>query len=93
MYLQYGLTLKLVPSYRGCSKSLFSPTWLSCKKGIFVTLKHNKLQDSIGEMLQKVTNDAKIEPILQPLTEKGVSIDGNVSMKTGADISARAFSL
>ena len=56
-----------------------------------MTLKHNELQDSIGEMLQKVTNDAKIEPILQPLTEKGISVGGNVSMKTVTTISTRTF--
>ena len=37
-------------------------------KGRFVTLRHNELRDNIGEMLQEVTNDVRIEPILEPLT-------------------------
>ena len=33
-----------------------------------MTLRHNKLRDDIGEMLHEVTNDVRIEPILQTLT-------------------------
>ena len=34
----------------------------------FITLGHNELRDNIGEVLQKVKNYVKIEPILQPVT-------------------------
>ena len=42
-------------------------------------------------MLQEVTNDLGIEPILQPLTGEKQSIGGNISMEEGADISVRRF--
>ena len=42
-------------------------------------------------MLQEVTNDLGIEPILQPLTGEEQSIGGNISMEEGPDISARRF--
>ena len=39
-----------------------------------MTLEHNELRDNIGEMLQGVTNDVRIEPILQPLIGEEQSI-------------------
>ena len=62
-----------------------------CKKRRFVTLRHNELRGNIGETLQEVTNDDKIEPILQTLTREGKSIVGSVSVEARADVSARGF--
>ena len=38
---------------------------LSCKKGGFVTLRHNELKDNIAEMQEEATSDVKVEPVLQ----------------------------
>ena len=86
--LQYGLSLKRLPSH-WLFKSFQHA--LSCKKAGFVTLRHNELRDHIAEMLQKVTNDVRIEPILQPLTGEEQSIGGNLSVKARANISAKGF--
>ena len=56
-----------------------------------MTLRHNELRNNIGEMLQEVTNDIRIEPTLQLLTGEEQSIDGNVSVEERADFSARGF--
>ena len=56
-----------------------------------MTLKHNDLRDNIGEILQEVTNNVRIEPILQPITGEEQSIGGKVSVDARADISARGF--
>ena len=56
-----------------------------------MTLRHNGLRDNIDEMLQEVTNNITIEPILQPLTGEEQSIGGNVSVQAQADTSARGF--
>ena len=42
-------------------------------------------------MLQEVTNNVRIEPILQPLTGKEQSVGGNVSVEAQANISPRRF--
>ena len=55
----------------------------------FITLGHNELRDNIGEVLQKVKNYVKIEPILQPVTGEEQSIGGNVSVEARANISTR----
>ena len=60
------------------------------KRG-FVTLSHNELRENIAEILQEVTSDVRIEPVLQPLTGQEQSIGGNVSVEARADISARGF--
>ena len=56
-----------------------------------MTLKHNELRDNIGEILQEVTNNVRIEPILQPITGEEQSIGGKVSVEARADISTRGF--
>ena len=54
--------------------------------------RHNKLRGNIGEMLtEEVTNDNRIEPILQSLTGEERLVGGNISMEARADISAREF--
>ena len=78
-YLRYGLPLK--PSHCSCSKVYTVQHGLSCKNGGFVTLRHNELRDRIGEMLQEVTNNVRIEPILQPLNGEEQLIGGNVSVE------------
>ena len=56
-----------------------------------MTLRHNELRANIAEMLQEVTNDVRIEPILQLLTGEEQSVGENVSVEARADISARRF--
>ena len=51
---------------------------------ILFRLENNELRDNIREMLQEVTNDVRIEPILQPLTGEEQSIGGNVSVEARA---------
>ena len=87
--LRYGLPLKRLPSNCGCSKPYNVQHAISCKKGGFVTLRHNELRDNIAEMLEEVTSDVKVEPALQPLS--GEEIKGNQSDEARSDISARGF--
>ena len=47
------------------------------QKGGFVTLRYNELRDNIAEMLQELTNDVRVETILQPLTEEEQLIGRN----------------
>ena len=91
VYLRYGLSLKPLPSHCGCSKVYAVQHALSCEKGVFVTLRYNELRDNIVQMLQEVTNDVRIETILQPLSGEAQSVGGNVSVEVRADISARGF--
>ena len=46
--LRYGLLIKRLPGHCGCSKPFNVQHALSCKKGEFITLRHN---DTIAELV------------------------------------------
>ena len=75
VHLRYGLPLKSLPSNCGSSKPCIVQHAISCKKGEFVTLRHNELRDNIAEMLVEVISDVKLEPALLPLSDQ--EIKGN----------------
>ena len=72
-------------------KHLQSPACAIVQKRGSVTLRHNELCDNISEILQEVTNNVRIEPIVQPLTGRELLIGGNVSVDVWADISGSGF--
>ena len=86
--LRYGLPLKRLPSHCGCSKPYNVQHAISCKKGGFVTLRHNELRDNIAEMREEVTSDVNVEPALQLLS--GEEIKGSQSDEARSD-SVRGF--
>ena len=87
VHLRYVLPLKGPPSNYGCSKPYNVQRAISCKKGGFVTLRHNELRENIAEMQEKVTSDFKVESASQPLS--GEEIKGNQSDEARSDISTR----
>ena len=65
---------------------------MSCKKGDFVTLRHNTLRDITGALLEEVCQDVAIELILQPVTDNNLA-PSTTNTNDGArlDVSARSF--
>ena len=67
---------------------------MNCKKGGFVTIRHNDLRDLTAKILSKVCNDIEIEPKLVPLSgEDLINRTANRSneARLDADIRARGF--
>ena len=65
---------------------------MSCKKGDFVSMKHNDLRDLTANMLSEVCKDIEIEPQLIPLTSEGLgSRTANTTNEARLDIRAREF--
>ena len=63
-----------------------------CKKEGFVTLRHNKLRNSTGALLEEVCHDVAIEPILQSITDNDLAPSTeNTNDSARLDISARNF--
>lgn len=90
--LRYGLTLSKMPENCVCGKRYDVQHALSCKKGGFVSLRHNRLRDLFASLLDEVCRDVQTEPSLQPLT--GEHFDrrtANQSDEARLDISARGF--
>ena len=64
----------------------------SCRKGGFITLRHNHIRNVTTELLSQVTKDVKLEPLQQSLTgETFVQRRANTSDDAQLDINAREF--
>lgn len=87
--LRYEPPLKRIPSHSGCSKPYNVQHAISCTKGGFLTLRHNELRENIIEMLEEVTYDVIVKPMLQPLTGEG--LQGNCSNEARSDVNGRGF--
>ena len=63
-----NLPIKRLPDRCVCSKLFDVEHALNCKKGGFITNRHNSVRDITANLLQEITNDVEIEPILEPRT-------------------------
>ena len=66
--LRYDWRLTKIPSICGCESKVYSQYAMSCKKGGFITIRHNDLRDWIANLLTQVWRDVDIEPQLLPVT-------------------------
>ena len=90
--LRYDWPIPFLPSTCVCNKPFDVSHALSCKKGGFVTLRHNEVRDITAEMLNEVCRNVSKEPALQPLTgESFAERTANISNEARVDISARDF--
>ena len=68
--LRYGWTPDRLPSKCACGASFSVEHALSCAKGGFPSIRHNKIRDLTATLLTEVCNDVCIEPELQPVTDE-----------------------
>ena len=65
---------------------------MSCKKGGFVTLRHNELRDITAKLLYEVCKDVQVEPMLNKLTGEEFKLrTANCQDEARLDISANGF--
>ena len=90
--LRYGWPIPNLPTVCACGSKFDLQHCMSCKKGGFITLRHNSIRDLTANMLKEVCSDVKIEP---PLLELSGEIFQLKTSKTGnevrTDIAARGF--
>ena len=82
--LRYGRPLKGLPAMCHCGQKYNVTHALNCKKGGFVTMRHNNLRDFEVGMLSEIVNDVHTEPELQPVTgemERSVEVYGEPARK------------
>ena len=92
IFLRYGITIRNLPQYCACHAEFSSDHAMICKKGGFVSLRHNEVRDITGEMLNEVCKDVTLEPELIPLTgEKLKYKTSNTDERARTDLSARNF--
>ena len=90
--IRYNHQLDRLPKFCACGATYNLDHALSCKKGGFVTLRHNTIRDLTANLLSEVCKDVRIEPPLHQLS--GESLEGATTNKKDdarLDIAARGF--
>ena len=90
--LRYHQDLDNLPSYCPCGEKFDEVHAMSCKKGGFVSNRHDNIRDFLTTCLNKVCKDVQVEPHLIPVTTERFEF---LSAKTGddarLDMKARGF--
>ena len=92
MHLHYGWDLTRLPASCECGTNFTIDHALSCKKGGFISLRHNKIRNITASLLRETCRDVRIEPCLQHLT--GETFEERTAVMTDearVDVSARGF--
>ena len=87
---RYGIPLKKLPSNCVCGAVFSVEHALNCKKGGFISSRHNEITRLTANLLKEVCIDVKEEPMLQEVTgfnSKRTTIEKDARL----DISARGF--
>ena len=90
--LRYGWALDRTPMTCVCGSKFDVNHALSCKRGGFVTLRHNEVRNITANLLNEVCNDVKIEPMLAELDGERIhETTGNRRREARLDVSAVSF--
>ena len=89
--LRYNWPIPHLPTNCACGKTFDISHALSCKKGGFVTLRHNEVRDVTAELLKEVCRGVGTEPLLQPLTGENLQSPNIASDEARVDVVARDF--
>ena len=87
--IRYNTSLRSLPSKCPCGQRFDTDHALNCKRGGFVIMRHNNVQDFESNLLAQVCSDVELEPPLQPLT--GENVRGLADDGARTDIRARGF--
>ena len=68
IHIRYGWDIKNMPTTCSCGAKLDYQHCISCKKGGFLTMRHNDVRDLTANILKGVLNDVEVEPQLLPVT-------------------------
>ena len=89
--LRYSWPIRHLPTKCAGGSDFDVAHSLSCKKGGFVTQRHNELRDITADLLAEVCPDVCVEPPLQELSGETLSFKtSNSSAEARLDISARS---
>ena len=68
MAARYGFPIQRLPEYCACGSTFTVDHSMICKRGGYVTQRHNELRDTTNQMMSEVCKNVESEPVLQPLT-------------------------
>ena len=87
--LRYGWRIPETPAHCGCGQRNSFDHILICKKGGYVSMRHNAIRDVEAKLLREVCSDVKVEPLLIPTDEEETA--GNTALRARLDVSARGL--
>ena len=89
---RYGIPLSKLPSHCVCGNPFSVDHALTCKKGGFVSSRHNEVRRITADLLKEVCNDVEEEPLLQEVTgERFKAKTAKIEKDARPDIAARGF--
>ncbi len=86
--LRYNFGIQGIPKYCACGTKNDITHALTCKKGGYVTMRHNALRDCLANTLKEVCADVRVEPQLLPVNPNDYHSRTNTSEGARLDISA-----
>ncbi len=90
--LRYNWRILDIPKFCGCGEKNDIVHILSCKKGGYVSMRHNSLRDTIANMMKEAgCSDVRTEPALLPVNPNDFASRTNTSEGARLDISARGL--
>ena len=90
--LRYNFPLKRTPSFCACGERNTLDHSLTCKKGGFVSMRHNQIRDLEANLMSEVCKDVQKEPQLLPLSGEAFERRStNIAAEARLDISARGI--
>ena len=90
--LRYNIPLSNLPTYCPCGEKFNESHAMSCKKGGFVSSRHDNMRNFLTICLKKVCRDVMVELHQIPLTnEKFALKSANTSEEARLDIKAKGF--
>ena len=90
--IRYGWELNKLPEKCACGSNFDLQHALSCKKGGFISIRHNQIRNITASLLNETCKDVRIEPTLQKLTGENLQArTANVSDEARLDVNARGF--
>ena len=89
--LRYGFTIRNTAKTCICGQTNSIDHCLTCKRGGFVSLRHNSLRNTTANFISQVCKDVCIEPKLLPLSGEELPRSSNTADEARLDISARSF--
>ena len=87
--LRYAKDIRGLPSKCPCGQTFNINHAMNCKRGGFVTMRHNNIRDFEANLLRKVCVDVETEPQLQPLD--GENVIGLTGDESKPDVRARGI--
>ena len=92
LFIRYGIPLKRLPSHCPCGNIFSVEHALNCKKGGFISNRHNEIRRITADFLKEVCIDVEEEPLLQEITGEVFKWKTTKTEKDARlDLSARGF--